>query len=67
MNCGFRLPTTSGYCVSWDTGKYRELRNGERRAIRDDYYTTDKTKAEEQKSIREKLGFENVKMYECIY
>lgn len=67
MNCGFRLPTTSGYCVSWDTGCTKVLKNGKVRKIRDAFYTTDKEKAENKKNELIFTGFENVEMYECIY
>lgn len=61
------MPHTPGYCVHWIAG-WRTPRNGEhQKPIYDSYYTTDKAKAEAKKTELEKNGFEDIKMYECIF
>ena len=67
MDCGFRLPTTSGYCVQWHTGNVKYLKIGKTRAIRGFIETTSKETAEAKYKSLIEAGYKNVELHECIF
>ena len=66
-----KLPTTSGWCVSWYTGVVRErtMRNGTVKRERLTHMYTSKSKAavEAKRAALEAAGYEIRFLTECIF
>lgn len=65
------LPTRNGWTVEWETGKVSvtHFKNGRTRTIKwkDSYETANYQQALRKKAEKEKEGYKNVQIYECIF
>lgn len=59
----FILPTNTGYMIEWETGE--KWSNGKPK--KDSVCTKSESQAKEIKAEKERRGYKNVNIYECIY
>lgn len=60
------MPSHDGYMVDWETGETYIFRGIEKRRHKS-YTTTSKEQAEKKAEELKQAGYNNVKIYECIF